>query len=80
MTAYGFGETLAAEITTADVIACVAALSTIGMLGQTNGIADGFDFWPVFGRWEVVWRRGEVVGPFVDAPMPFVRGFVRAIA
>src|SRR5262249_54086043 len=80
VTAYGFGETFAAEITTANVIACFACFTTIGMLCQTNGVADGFDLRPVFRRLEVVGRLGEVVGPFVDAPMPCVRGFVDAVA
>ena len=75
-----FAETLAAEVASADVVAYLARLATVGVLGHTNRVADCLDPGPLFGAREIAWRFGEVVSPFVNAAVRIVGRFVLAIA
>src|SRR5215203_4279259 len=77
MTTHRLAETLAAEIPAEDVVPRLVGLTTIGVLGHPQGVADGFDPRPLLLEGEVGWNLGEELRPLVD---PAVRGFAGLIA
>src|SRR6185295_6135811 len=79
VTANRFAVALAAEVATGDVIAYLARLATIGVLGHAQCVADRLDPGPFFGAREIARRLGEEVSPFVDATVRVVGRLVLAI-
>ena len=76
VTANRLRETLAAQITRADVVAHLARLPAIGVLREADGITDRLDGRPVARRGEVARHLGQGVGAFIDAAMSGLTRFM----
>src|SRR5450631_886454 len=79
MPSHRFGETLATQVTTANVVTYVTRFAAVGVLGNTNGITNRLHPGPLFGAREIARHFGEVVSPFVDAAVAIVGCFVLAV-
>src|SRR5271169_5547992 len=75
-----FTEALAAEIASADVIAHLARLATIGVLSHAQRVANRLDPGPFFGAREIARCLSEEVSSFVNAAMRVINRLVLAVA
>src|SRR5579872_274882 len=80
MAPHRFRETLATQVTTANIVTHLARLAAIGVLGETDCITDRLHPRPLLGACEMARYLGEAVSPFVNAAVCVVSGLVMAIA
>jgi hypothetical protein len=73
------GEPFRAQVAGAEVAGDFAGLAAVVVGGESEGVADGFDFGPLRGRGEVAGDFAEEVGAFVGAAVALVAGFTGAV-
>jgi len=77
MVADRFTKPFATEITRAEVVAHFVRLRAVGMLGESQGVADRLDPGPVLLRSEITRRLREEIAAFVLAAVPRVACLIK---